>query len=56
VINNIRQYVYELAIPHEIKAEIIKEHLNLIIKMFGKDAIKIIKELMKSVYSQSKIQ
>lgn len=48
VINNIRQYVYELAIPHEIKAEIIREHLNLIIKMFGKDAIKIIKELMES--------
>jgi predicted ATP-dependent Lon-type protease len=41
--------VYESAIPHEMKAEIIREHLNLIIKMFGKDAIKIIKELMENV-------
>ncbi|MCG2863324.1 MAG: BlaI/MecI/CopY family transcriptional regulator [Vulcanisaeta sp.] len=49
VINNVRQYVYELAIPHEMKAEIIREYLNLIIKMFGKDAIRIIREYLSEV-------
>jgi predicted transcriptional regulator len=49
VVNNVRQYVYELAIPHEMKAEIIREYLNLIIKMFGKDAIRIIRDYLSEV-------
>ena len=46
--------MYELAIPHEIKAEIIREHLNLIIKMLGKDIIKIIKDrfILKVKYNK----
>ncbi|GAB6944995.1 hypothetical protein JCM14467A_17770 [Vulcanisaeta sp. JCM 14467] len=49
VINNVRQFVYELSIPYEVKSEIIREHLGLIIKMFGKDAIQIIKDYLNEV-------
>ena len=49
VINNVRQFVYELSIPYEVKSEIIREHLGLIIKMFGKDAIQIIKDYLSEV-------
>jgi predicted transcriptional regulator len=49
VINNIRQYVYELAIPYDVKSEIIREHVDLIVKMFGKDAIKIIRDYLDEI-------
>ena len=49
VINNVRQFVYELSIPYEVKSEIIREHLGLIIKMFGKDAIQIIKDYLSEI-------
>ncbi|PLC68312.1 CopY family transcriptional regulator [Vulcanisaeta sp. EB80] len=49
VINNIRQYVYELAIPYDVKSEIIREHVDLIVKMFGKDAIKIIRDYLNEI-------
>lgn len=49
IINNVRQYVYELSIPHDVKSEIIREHVDLIIRMFGKDAIKIIKDYLNEV-------
>ncbi|ADY01139.1 MAG: BlaI/MecI/CopY family transcriptional regulator [Vulcanisaeta sp.] len=49
VINNIRQFVYELSIPYDVKSEIIKEHIGLIIKMFGKDAIQIIRDYLNEV-------
>ncbi len=41
--------MYELSIPYEVKSEIIREHLGLIIKMFGKDAIQIIKDYLNEV-------
>lgn len=49
VINNIRLYVYELAIPYDVKSEIIREHVDLIVKMFGKDAIKIIRDYLNEI-------
>ncbi len=49
VINNVRQFVYELSIPYEVKSEIIREHIGLIIKMFGKDAIQIIKDYLNEI-------
>ncbi|WP_069807321.1 BlaI/MecI/CopY family transcriptional regulator [Vulcanisaeta thermophila] len=51
VINNTRQFVYELAISDDVKAEIVKDHLDLIIKMFGKDAIRIIKDYIDKIES-----
>ncbi|MGC9152568.1 MAG: BlaI/MecI/CopY family transcriptional regulator [Vulcanisaeta sp.] len=49
VINNVRQYVYELSIPYEVKSDIIKEHIDLIIRMFGKDAIQIIRNYLNEI-------
>ncbi len=49
VINNVRQFVYELSIPYEVKSEIIREHIGLIIKMFGKDAIQIIRDYLNEI-------
>ncbi len=46
IINNIKQFVYELSIPYDVKNEIIREHIGLIIKMFGKDAIQIIRDYL----------
>ncbi len=49
VINNVRQFVYELSIPYEVKNEIIREYVSLIIKMFGRDAIQIIRDYLNEV-------
>ncbi|GAB6945963.1 hypothetical protein JCM16161A_00930 [Vulcanisaeta sp. JCM 16161] len=49
VINNVRQFVYELSIPYEVKSEIIREHIGLIIKMFGRDAIQIIRDYLNEI-------
>ncbi|GGI79580.1 BlaI/MecI/CopY family transcriptional regulator [Vulcanisaeta souniana] len=49
IINNVRQFVYELSIPYDVKSEIIKEHIGLIIKMFGNDAIQIIRDYLNEI-------
>jgi len=49
IINNTRQYVYELSITNELKQELIKEHLDLVVRMFGDEAIRMIKQYVESL-------
>ncbi len=47
VVNGIKQNVYELTLTDELKYEIVKEHLDLIVKMFGEEGVKYVKEYLR---------
>ena len=49
VVNNTKQYVYELAISDDMKRELVKEHVDLVVKMFGRDAVNLIKQYLEEI-------